>query len=81
MMIVDRLEADFAVLELESDAGELLYKNIPLDWLPEGIAEGNVLHKSGGGYVIDRAETDKRRAAANERMQALLRKETESYAV
>lgn len=75
MMIVDRFEADYAVLEIESDSGELLYKNLPLDWLPDDIAEGDVLRKGAEGYVIDRAETDKRRNAANLKLQALLLRE------
>ena len=75
MMIVDRFEADYAVLEIESDSGELLYKNLPLDWLPEDVAEGDVLRKSASGYVIDRAETDKRRTAAKEKIRALLGQE------
>ncbi len=75
MMIVDRFEADYAVLEIESDSGELLYKNLPLDWLPDDIAEGDVLRKGASGYVIDRAETDRRRMSANAKMQALLSRE------
>lgn len=75
MMIVDRFEADYAVLEIESDSGELLYKNLPLDWLPDDIAEGDVLRKGASGYVIDRAETDKRRTAAKEKIRALLGQE------
>ncbi|MBR6107848.1 MAG: DUF3006 domain-containing protein [Oscillospiraceae bacterium] len=75
MMIVDRFEADYAVLEVQTDAGELLYKNLPLDWLPDDIAEGDVLRKGAEGYVIDRAETDKRRNAANLKLQALLLRE------
>ena len=75
MMIVDRFEADYAVLEVQTDAGELLYKNLPLDWPPDDIAEGDVLRKGAEGYVIDRAETDKRRNAANLKLQALLLRE------
>ena len=75
LMIVDRFEADYAVLEIQTDDGELLSKNLPLDWLPEDVAEGDVLRKNSSGYVIDRAETEKRRAAADARIRALLRQE------
>jgi len=75
MIIVDRFEAEYAVLELQKDNGELMYKNLPLDWLPGNVAEGDVLKKSAGGYVIDDAETAKRRAAVNEKWQAFMQKE------
>ncbi|MBQ8921773.1 MAG: DUF3006 domain-containing protein [Oscillospiraceae bacterium] len=75
LMTVDRFEADFAVLEIQTETGELLYKNIPLSWLPEETEEGDVLRKADGQYVIDRAETDRRRAAAQVKMQELLQRE------
>lgn len=75
LMTVDRFEADFAVLEMQTESGELLYKNIPLSWLPEDTAEGDVLRKCDGQYVIDRTETDRRRAAAQEKLQELLKQD------
>jgi hypothetical protein len=71
MMILDRFEEDYAVLEITGENGEVLYKNLPADWLPEDAVEGDVLVKSGGKYVIDEQETAKRRAAAAEKLRAL----------
>lgn len=70
-VIIDRFEEDFAVLELMQDTGELFYKNIPASWLPEEAEEGDVLVKVNGKYAIDTKETEKRRAAAAEKLRAL----------
>lgn len=70
-MIIDRFEGDYAVLELRDETGEILYKNLPAGWLPDDAAEGDVLVKTAEGYAIDTAETEKRRAAAAEKLQGL----------
>lgn len=70
-VIVDRFEEDFAVLELYQESGEVLYKNIPASWLPEDAEEGDVLVKVGGKYAIDTKETEKRRAAAAEKLREM----------
>ncbi|MBR3267260.1 MAG: DUF3006 domain-containing protein [Oscillospiraceae bacterium] len=75
LMVVDRFEADYAVLEIQTETGELLYKNIPVSWLPEDTAEGDVLRKSGGQYVIDAAETARRRASVREKLREQLGQE------
>ena len=70
-MIIDRFEGDYAVLELRDETVEILYKNLPAGWLPDDAAEGDVLVKTAEGYAIDTAETEKRRAAAAEKLQGL----------
>ena len=63
-MILDRFEGDYAVLELTSETGETLYKNLPADWLPKDAAEGDVIVKADGRYAVDFYETQKRCARA-----------------
>ena len=71
-MIIDRFDGDFAVITLFDEAtGEMFYKNLPADWLPDDAAEGDVLVKADGRYAVDRKETEKRRAAAAEKFSAL----------
>jgi hypothetical protein len=67
-MILDRFEGDYAVLEMTTETGEILYKNLPADWLPEDAGEGDVIVKANGKYVIDSYETEKRRAKAAARL-------------
>lgn len=71
MMILDRFEDDYAVLEITDENGAILYKNLPADWLPDDAAEGDVLVKSGGRYVVDTQGTAKRRAIAAEKLRAV----------
>lgn len=68
IMTIDRFEDDYAVLEIREDTGEVLYKNLPVNWLPDDADEGDVLVKTASGYAIDTAETAKRRAAAAEKL-------------
>ncbi len=70
-MTIDRFEGDYAVLELREETGEVLYKNLPASWLPDDAAEGDVLVKTAEGYAIDALETEKRRAAAAEKLHDL----------
>ena len=71
-VIIDRFEGDFAVLSLFDEAtGEVLYKNLPADWLPDDAAEGDVLIKVDGKYAVDAKETEKRRASAAEKLRAM----------
>lgn len=70
-MTIDRFEGDYAVLEIREETGEVLYKNLPAGWLPDDAAEGDVLVKTAEGYAIDSAETEKRRAAAAEKLRSL----------
>ena len=61
MMIVDRIENEFAVIEIIKESGEISQREVPLVWLPEDLAEGDVIRKVAGIYEIDQAETEKRR--------------------
>ena len=70
-MTIDRFEGDYAVLEIREETGEVLYKNLPASWLPDDAAEGDVLIKTAEGYAIDTLETEKRRAAAAEKLSKL----------
>ncbi|MBQ9906314.1 MAG: DUF3006 domain-containing protein [Oscillospiraceae bacterium] len=70
-MTIDRFEGDYAVLEIREETGEVLYKNLPASWLPDDAAEGDVLVKAAEGYAIDTFETEKRRAAAAEKLSGL----------
>ncbi len=70
-MTIDRFEGDYAVLEIREETGEVLYKNLPASWLPDDAAEGDVLVKTAEGYAIDTLETEKRRAAAAEKLGGL----------
>ncbi len=72
-MTIDRFEGDYAVLEIREETGEVLYKNLPASWLPDDAAEGDVLVKTAEGYAIDTLETEKRRAAAAEKLGGLQR--------
>ena len=70
-MTIDRFEGDYAVLEIREETGEVLYKNLPASWLPDDAAEGDVLIKTAEGYAIDTLDTEKRRAAAAEKLGKL----------
>ena len=61
MMIVDRIDNEYALVEIIKDSGEISQREIPLVWLPEEITEGDVIRKVAGIYEIDQAETEKRR--------------------
>lgn len=69
--VLDRIEGETAILLADGgDAHEL-----PAVSLPCGAAEGDVLICGREGlWVIDRRETARRRAAADERLSRLLNK-------
>lgn len=57
MIIIDRLEGEFAVCEFNSEV-----TNIKRIELPQNVKEGDVLIKgSDGKYYVDTAETKKRK--------------------
>lgn len=62
ILIVDRIEADFAVCEIE----EGNFADIPLKALPAGIREGDVIKIS-----VDTEETEKREKNINKLMNSL----------
>ncbi|WP_425446921.1 DUF3006 domain-containing protein [Dethiothermospora halolimnae] len=55
--IVDRFEGKYAVVELDSN----IMKNIPIEKLPNGIREGDVISIGEKDIVIDKKETKKRK--------------------
>ena len=69
ILIVDRIEGEFAVCEDES----LVFHNILLSRLPVGVREGDCLRQTGDGYVIDKEEAARRRAL-NKRLFDQLKK-------
>ncbi|MCL2284988.1 MAG: DUF3006 domain-containing protein [Firmicutes bacterium] len=69
--VIDRVEDGTVVIEILSDAREIEFVEIPRAALPKGVREGDVLHKDGDGYVIDRAMTKKRRDEVQARLKRL----------
>ena len=69
-MTVDRIEGDFAICELEN--GEI--KNIPLENLPFGIKEGNIISENEKGFFIDVFEEQERIKRIEEKMKKLFNK-------
>lgn len=66
-LIVDRIEAGFAVCETPDRTPQC----ISLDSLPDGVGAGSVLREEGGAFVLLEAETEARRAALFALQQAL----------
>ncbi|MDE6110437.1 MAG: DUF3006 domain-containing protein [Eubacterium sp.] len=61
-LIIDRIEADFAVCEIE----EGNFADIPLKALPNDVKEGDVIKIS-----VDYSETEKRKKNINSLMDSL----------
>lgn len=61
MLIIDRIEEDFAVCELVLGKQSPTRILIPLEKLPEEVKAGDVLARNGKEYIIDVDETKKRR--------------------
>ena len=68
MLIVDRFEGEYAVCE---DSETLRTRNIPKVLLPKGLQEGDCILQQGDNYVIDGAETLRRRQKARELLEKL----------
>lgn len=66
MLIIDRLEGDYAVVE---DGGNVI--NIRREFIEDGAKEGDVLAVVDTFYVIDRAATEKRRKETAELMRKI----------
>ena len=71
MLIIDRIEGEFAVCETED--GEK--RDLPASLLADGAREGDVLDERDGGYRINFEETERRRAGNAGRLSRLLRRE------
>ncbi len=59
MIIIDRIEGDFAVCECD---GRMI--NIKTELISGDFSEGDCLRMSGGVYITDASETDKRKRRA-----------------
>ncbi len=68
MLIIDRFEGDYAVVE---DGDTML--NIRRDFIEEGAGEGDVLAVMDTFYVVDKAATDKRRREISEMIRKIER--------
>ncbi len=66
MISVDRIEGKTAVLEAD---GKMI--NVPLEKLPEGVSEGDILVLKSGVYEIDAAATEARRQAIFDLQESL----------
>ena len=66
MLVLDRFEGDFAVVE---DNGVL--KNIPRNLLDQDIKEGSVVIKKGDRYVLDKENSAVRRKKISELQNSL----------
>jgi hypothetical protein len=66
MLIIDRIEPPFAVVE--TDSGHI---NIPLEDFDETPHEGDVIVEIGGRYAVCIEETQARRELLRKRSQSL----------
>lgn len=66
MLIIDRFEGDYAVVE---DGDKVI--NIRREFIEDSAEEGDVLAVVDTFYVVDRAETEKRREETAEMMRKL----------
>ena len=58
MLIIDRFEGDFAVCE---DSEKEIHQNIRKEFIEDGAKEGDVIALFESFYMIDHAQTKKRR--------------------
>ena len=65
--IIDRLEGDIAVVELE---GKIM-KNIYVSVLPYGVQEGDVIEFVSGKWWHNKAETEKLKIQAAQKLDDL----------
>lgn len=66
MLIIDRFEGDYAVVE---DGDKMI--NIRREFIEDSAREGDVLALVDTFYVVDRAETEKRRRETAEMMRRI----------
>lgn len=66
MLIIDRFEGDYAVVE---DGNKMI--NIRREFIEDDAREGDVLALVDTFYVVDRAETEKRRRETAEMMRRI----------
>ena len=66
MLIIDRFEGDYAVVE---DGDKMI--NIRREFIEDGAREGDVLALLDTFYMVDKAATDKRRTEIAELMKKI----------
>jgi hypothetical protein len=66
MLVLDRFEGNFAVVE---DNG--IFKNISRDLIDQNIKEGSVIIKKGNRYVLDKKNSAARRKKISELQNSL----------
>ena len=71
MIVVERIEENFAVLEITETEGRRQRKTVLLTELPDGVSEGDVLAETVEGFVVDTAQTRQRRLEAIRRLRHL----------
>lgn len=69
-MVIDRIEGDFAVVEVAK--GE--FRNVPLNLIDGSARDGSVLNNIGFRYIVDEEATLARRREAEKRQRSLFRK-------
>lgn len=68
MIIVDRIEEDFAVVYFGD-----IRRDIPLTELPDGVHEGSVLRETPVGYRLDETAERERRSKIAGKMKRLFK--------
>jgi hypothetical protein len=66
MIVLDRFEGSYAVLE--TDSGSL---DIPREQLPQSACEGDVLELNEGRYIVNEAATAERRSKMLSKLKKL----------
>jgi hypothetical protein len=66
MIVIDRFEGEYAVLETESGM-----KNVPREMLPEEAREGDVLEVKDGVYIINKKVGAERRSTMRKKLRKL----------
>ncbi|WP_173386003.1 DUF3006 domain-containing protein [Ruminococcus flavefaciens] len=70
MIVVDRFEGGYAVLETGNGTVTVLRSS-----LPEGVREGDVLTERDGRFTIDTSTTEQRRSSHARRLRRLTDKD------
>lgn len=72
MIIIDRFEGNFAVLE--TDEGMI---NVERNLISDNVKEGDVLVQNGKNYLVDAAATKARRADVRKKFNRLRRQKND----
>lgn len=66
MIVLDRFEGGYAVLETDS-----VFLDIPREQLPQSACEGDVLELIDGRYIVNEAATAERRSRMLSKLKKL----------